>query len=113
MDVIIYDTISRTRSRRQRLLKGEQPTGSECVSLLRRRIPSRCERENCVRCACTAETKLTEGRQRAAGRYEDPTATFRPPLSCGLPVVTLTREHYGRIRRSTDLRYNDAEMPTN
>lgn len=30
-------------------------------------------RELCVRCACTAATKLTEGRQRAA-RCEDPTA---------------------------------------
>ena len=69
-------------------------------------IPSRCERENCVRCACTAATKLTEGRQRAAARCEDPTAA--PPLSCGPPLVTLSREHYGLNRRSTDLQYNNA-----
>lgn len=41
-----------------------------------------------------------------------PPLPLRPPLSCGPPLVTLTREHYGLNRRSTDLRYNNAEMPT-
>ncbi|CAH2085663.1 unnamed protein product [Euphydryas editha] len=67
-------------------------------------IPSRCARENCVRCACTAATELTEGRQRTLGR-EDPTAATS---LLRFATYNSNAKQYGRNRRSTDLRYHAA-----
>lgn len=71
-------------------------------------IPSRCERENCVRCACTAATKLTEGRQRAAARCEDPTAAaaslLRSTTSDSIARVLRaeSQEHWPSLQQRRD-----------
>ncbi|CAG4945799.1 unnamed protein product [Colias eurytheme] len=81
-------------------------TGSECKSVGHKSIavatciPSRCARENCVRCACTALTELTEGRQRTLAAPRPPRTPPPPPLSSGLagpPQVTLSRSTTARI----------------
>ncbi|CAK1543909.1 unnamed protein product [Leptosia nina] len=87
-------------------------TGSECKNVSRKSIavatciPSRCARENCVRCACTAGTELTEGRHETRQRTlasEDPTATASRGRSRRTPATSDSiAEHYGPNRRSTD-----------
>ncbi|KPJ12897.1 hypothetical protein RR48_10527 [Papilio machaon] len=59
-------------------------TGNECMRVSRgrakcaRRVPSRCARENCVRCACTAATEPPTGAGSGARRSLAPPL---PPLS--------------------------------
>ncbi|CAG9579912.1 unnamed protein product [Danaus chrysippus] len=57
-----------------------RPCQCECEG-----VPSRCSRENCVRCACTAATELTQG--RLAGRQRGPHRRLSPATR----LVTLTR----------------------
>lgn len=82
-------------------------------------VPSRSARENCVRCACTAATLLTEGRQRTlASRGPQPAGLRGPHRAAASLLRPAAQRHgansdsntqrYGRNRRSTDLRYHAA-----